>query len=125
MQKRPLYIPTEADICKLQEIRKANDINRVLPEDDLGVSPEVTEDFMFEMPVNHSHKRGKNDSTLTMVAFVFDLNFDYSYEYFRKHKFMDKMYKKLNNKELFKPYIDEANNYVERKCKDAKDKIFS
>ena len=114
------------DADKIDIIHNVVDIGEIkLPEDDFGVSPEVTEDFNLKMLVNHNHKRTKNDSTLTMVAFVFDLNFDYSYEYFKNEDFVNKIFNKLNNKDLFEPYIDIANKHIERKLKDAKCKIFS
>lgn len=121
-----LYSEIIRDADKIDIIN--NVVNRgeiKLPEDDNGVGKEVDEDFRLEMPVHHSHKETKNDSTLTMVAFVFDLNFPYSYEYFKEHDFINKMYDKLKNKELFWPYINQANEYVKRKCKNVRNKIFS
>ena len=69
-----------------------------------------------EKAINREIKKVKNDSVITMVAFVFDLNFKYSFKRFRDYKFMDKIYEKLNNKQIFKYYIDKAKEYIERMC---------
>ena len=114
------------DADKIDIIHNVVDLGGIkLPEDDNGISLQVSSDFYSNKPINHLHKSTKNDSTLVMIAFVFDLNFDYSYEYFKKNKFINKIYKKLENKKLFKPYIDKANEYIEGKCKDVKYKIFA
>ena len=66
------------DADKIDIIHNVADTGKIsLPEDEFGVSMLVAEDFCYERPVNHSHKYTKNDSTLTMIAFVFDLNFDF------------------------------------------------
>ena len=57
---------------------------------------------------------------MIMLAFVFDLNFKYSFEYFRDNDFVNKMYSKLKNKSIFKEYVDELNKYIEGKCNDVR-----
>jgi len=105
------------DADKIDIIHIVADLGEInLNEDDNGISDFVKEDFKNERLVNRLHKSTKNDATLTMVAFVFDLNFDYSFNYFNDNKFIDKIYSKLKNKELFSPYIDIANNYVKKRC---------
>ncbi len=124
--REALHCKIIRDADKIDIIHNVVDLGGIkLPEDNNGISISAAADFDSSKPVHHSHKSTKNDSTLVMIAFVFDLNFDYSYEYFKKHKFVNKIYKKLDDKKLFKPYIDKANNYVEGKCKDAKCKILA
>lgn len=96
-----------------------------LPEDDNGISTKVTDDFYDEKLIHHTDKKTKNDSTMLMLSFIYDLNFDYSYEYWKDHKYINKIYKKLKNKELFEPYIEKANGFIEGKCKDVKHKILT
>ncbi|MBQ6282689.1 MAG: HD domain-containing protein [Bacilli bacterium] len=90
--------------------------NIKINEDANGVSGKVKEQFDSEKIIDRKYKQYKNDSVITMIAFVFDLNFKYSYKYYKDNKFMDKMLNKLNNKEVFKYYIDKAKEYIERKC---------
>ena len=89
-------------------------------EDDYGISDLTKEDFNLEVPIPYAHKKTKNDSVLTMLCFIFDLNFEYSYKYFKDNEFVNKMFNKLKNKELFKEYFDKANKYVESRCNNGK-----
>ncbi len=96
-----------------------------LKEDDSDISDEVKNAFLNGVSINHSMKKTVNDSIITRLAFVYDLNFKYSYEYFRDNRFIDLFYEKLKNKEKFKEYIDIINSYVERKCTYARGKVFT
>ena len=72
-----------------------------ISEDEDGISEKVKEDYELEIPVSHSHKSKINDAILTMIAFVFDLNFSYSYQYFKDGRTM--FYFELKFKILFAP----------------------
>lgn len=87
-----------------------------LNDDESKVSQLVKEEFDKEKPIDHKYKNVKNDAIVTIIAFVFDLNFKYSFNYFKDNKFMDKMLNKLNNKKIFEYYIESAKKYIERKC---------
>lgn len=114
------------DADKIDIMHNACNLNGIkINEDENGISEKVTEDFELLVPVSHSHKSKVNDSVLTMIAFVFDLNFLYSYRYFRDNEFINKMYNKLKNKKLFKPYIEKANGFVEGKCKNVGCKVLT
>lgn len=114
------------DADKIDIIYNATCLGEIkLNDDDSEISELVDEDFKNHVLVKHSHKRTKNDSLLTMISFVFDLNFDYSFQYFKNENYINKYFDKLKNKNIFKKYIDIANDYVEGKCKDVRSKIFT
>lgn len=92
-------------------------------EDDNGITRKVREDFFNRRAINHKDKRTKNDSAITMLSFMFDLNFDYSYQYYRDKGYVGLFYERVKNKELFKDYTDFANEYIERKCNYVRNKI--
>ena len=85
----------------------------------------VKNDFLRERSVHHAHKNTKNDSVMTVFGFVFDLNFEYSYQYFKDNEFINKMFDMLENKDIFEEYVEKINEYVERKCNNVRDKVFS
>lgn len=106
------------DIDKLDIIYNVVNLNQIsFKDDDSFISCDVKEKFKCEKSIIKSPNNTKNDSLLIMLAFVFDLNFNFSYEYYKKHDLVNKMYSKINNKDLFKEYIDILNNYIERKMK--------
>jgi len=94
-------------------------------DDNSRISSLVVQDFLLERSVHHAHKKTKNDSVMTVFGFVFDLNFEYSYQYFKDNEFINKMFDMLENKDIFEEYVEKINEYVERKCNNVRDKVFS
>ena len=88
----------------------------VLNDDDKEISKEVVEIFNSEKTIDYKYKKTKNDAVITMLAFVYDHNFDYSYRYYKDNDFINKMFSKLKYKNIFKEYVDKLNEYIERKC---------
>lgn len=109
------------DIDKIDIIYNATDLGQIkLNDDDSEISEKVKNSFYQNHIVSKLDKKTHNDSVMIMLAFVFDLNFKYSYEYFRDNDFVNKMYSKLKNKSIFKEYVDELNKYIEGKCNDVR-----
>lgn len=109
------------DADKIDIIYNATDLGQIkLNDDDSEISEKVKNSFYQKHIVSKLDKKTHNDSVMIMLAFVFDLNFKYSYEYFRDNDFVNKMYNKLKNKSIFKEYVDELNKYIEGKCNDVR-----
>ncbi len=92
----------------------------VLHDDDSAIGDAVKISFNNNKPIKKEDRVTKNDSVMIMFAFIFDLNYKYSYEYFLKNDFVNRMFSKLKNKEIFKEYVDKLNEYIERKCNDVR-----
>lgn len=90
--------------------------NIVFSDNDSFIRNEMIKCFKDNKPIRVKLNTTINEAILIRFAFVFDLNFNFSYEYYKKHDLVNKMYSKIHNKELFKDYIDILNNYIERKC---------
>lgn len=114
------------DADKIDIIYNASMLGQIsINSDESNISDEVKQDFINYKNVYYAHKKTKNDRILTMLSFPFDLNFDYSFNYFKDNKFIDKIYNKIDNKEIFEPYIEIINNYIEGKCKNVTSKVQS
>ena len=55
-----------------------------------------------------------------MFGFVFDLNYEYSFKYYKENNIIGKMYNKLKDKTKFKEYVEILNEYIEGKCKNVR-----
>lgn len=116
--KELLHSKIIRDIDKLDIIYNVVNLNQIsFKDDDSFISCDVKEKFKCEKSIIKSPNNTKNDSLLIMLAFAFDLNFNFGYEYYKKHDLVNKMYSKIINKDLFKEYINILNNYIERKIK--------
>ena len=105
------------DADKIDIIYNAVELGHIkMDEDDNEISDIVKEQFDKRIPIKNKWENKNNDAIVTMIAFVFDLYFKYSFNYIKDNKFMDKMLAKLNNKKIFKYYIYKAKEYIERMC---------
>lgn len=112
------------DIDKIDILNIVTNLSGIpLNDDNSDITKEVDECFFNEECVNHIYKKSKNDSVITMLSFIFDLNFDYSYKRFNERNYIKLFQSKLKNKSKFQKYIDYATTYIERKCNDVKCKI--
>ncbi len=95
-----LYQFSNPKILKLDE--EENDI----------VSQIVKEKFFKHESIDKNDVKNKNDGTLMKIAIIFDLNYDYSKNIILEREYLERMLEYLNNKKLFKPYIEEAINFL-------------
>lgn len=106
------------DADKLDIIHNVVNIGSInFKSDESKISDGVIADFKNEKSINAKNKRTHNDALMTMLAFVFDLNFDYSYRKYEEQGYVDKMYEMIENKKIFSDYVDYLDEYIKRKCK--------
>ena len=65
-------------------------------------------------PISNITGIDANDSTLLTLAFIFDINYDYSLKIIKEQKLLDNLYKKVGTKNngLYFEYI---NKYIEKR----------
>ena len=82
--------------------------------DDEEISDEVKDEFFKDTQVLYSTVKNKNEHLIAMIAMVFDLNYDYSKKRILREKYLDKILSYTKNKEMFRPYIEEAKKYLRK-----------
>ena len=112
-ERETLHSKIVRDADKL-DILYAFSTNRILEveEDDSEINENVSEEFFAHRQVIKADVKSKNDRIIMLMGLVFDLYFDYSKERVLNEEYMKKLYDHLQNKKLFKPYIDEINKYL-------------
>jgi len=114
------------DIDKIDIMYNAIFLGQIkVNSDNSPISDEVRRNFFENKSIEHSIKKTKNDNILTMIAFIFDLNYEYSAKYFKDNRFIELFNEKINNDKIFDTYIKYAINYLEGKCKNARGKILT
>ena len=101
------------DSDKIDIINMSIISNAIVSVDDEEITSLVEDDFFKCKPVKHEHRKTNNDAIIIRLAFIYDLNFDYSINYFINHKLMDSLFKRVEHKEMFRPYFDFAKQYLE------------
>lgn len=80
-----------------------------------SVSKEMETDFFNCKPTSIKYIKSANDSIVLYLCYVYDLNFKVSYEILNQKKYYDKIYERLNDKDIFEPYIKQINNYIKER----------
>ena len=76
------------------------------------ISKEIESDFFNHNPADKNHVKSPNDSIVLFLCYIYDINFKESYEILLNEKYYEKIYNRLNDKELFTPYIKYVNKYI-------------
>lgn len=113
--KRLCRVLRDADKLDIMYLISINSIK--LNECDADFSEKIINDFMSCKSIDIHDIKNDNDNILMKLAFVYDLNFEYSFKFIKKYKLIEKMYENLNNKERFLPYIQKVKEYIDSKLK--------
>lgn len=98
------------DIFYLFSINK-----ELIIEDNEDISLEVEKEFYLKKCINYKVIKNRSDKILLYLAFVYDLNFEYSFKYLKETKLIDKIFDGMINKEKYKKYFDFINKYIEER----------
>jgi len=84
-------------------------------ETDEPITEKVKSDFKQNKLILLTDTQNENDAILVHLAFVFDLNYKYSFKHLHDHKIIEKYFEQIKNKEKFKPYFDIIQNYIKER----------
>jgi len=106
----------DADKVDIFHIYACTDYQAGLGGDD--IHPKVKEEFEKGELINGvKNIKTFGDHILRTLAFIYDVNYDYSLKIIKDEKYIDKFYQNLENKELYKPYFDKINKLIEERLK--------
>ena len=102
------------DADKLDILYSLNnrEIKSIIWEDDSSISKRVESEFFTERSIKNDGTENKNEKIITMFSFIYDINYYASLDIIKNENYYGKIYKRLKNKEIFKPYIDHVNKYI-------------
>jgi len=84
-------------------------------ETDEPITEKISKDFKSKKLLLTTDKRNPNDTILAHLAFVFDLNYKYSFRYLYENKIIDKYFEQIKNKEKFRIYFEIVQKYIEKR----------
>ena len=102
------------DIFDAYTYLKAYNITNI--DDD--VTNEVAIQFKKHESINRKIRKTKADLLLSVIAFVFDINYKESLEIIYAQKYLDELYNQIENRERFKEYFEFAKDYVKERIGD-------
>ena len=89
----------------------------MIEEDNSEISSAVIESFYKKEYINYKDVKGLSDKIILNLAFVFDINYDYSFKYIKNQKLIEKIFENINNKEKFRVYFEFVIDYINERVK--------
>ena len=87
----------------------------ILKQDNKEISEELEKDFFNGNVANKNNINSLNDGLVLTLCYIYDINFKESYEIIYQNKYYDKIYERINRKDIFKKYIEYTNNYIKER----------
>ena len=91
------------------------DIKGILKQDESKLSEPLTKDFFDNKPGNVKDVKSKNDSLSITFGYIYDINFKESYQIIYENKYYQKIYERINRKDIFKEFYDYTIKYIEER----------
>lgn len=86
-----------------------------LRQDNEEITDKLEEAFFNNQIGNIKHSKSKNDGLVITFCYVYDINFKETYEVIKENKYYNKIYERINRKDIFKKYLDYINKYIEER----------
>ena len=81
------------------------------------ISKSIEEKFYKNESLNYNDINNNNEKILLKFAMIFDLNFDYSFNYIKDNLFIEKIFNQLEEKDRFEPYFEHVKKYVKERTR--------
>jgi len=81
-------------------------------DDNSEISQAISDEFYQGKLLRKENRKTKSDLILFYLAMIFDMNFKYSYKYLRDNRLIEGLFKNIEKKEKFQPYLEYINKYM-------------
>ena len=102
----------DADKLDILYVLGNPNIKGILKQDETEISKELDIAFFNKTSGNVKDVKSKNDSLVIIFGYIYDINFKESYQIIYENKYYDKIYERINRKDIFNKYIEYANKYI-------------
>lgn len=82
---------------------------------DGDISSEVKNEFYEHKMIHNEFKKTEADKVIGTLSYLYDINFEQSYEYIISENFIWNLYNRLNDKEKFVEYFEYIDSYIREK----------
>lgn len=90
-------------------------IKGILRQDNSEISKELENEF-FNNKIGHiKYSKSPNDGLVVTFCYIYDINFKETYKIIYENNYYDKIYERINRKDIFKKYIEHTNKYIKER----------
>ena len=106
----------DADKIDIFYLYSIGDLNLI--GDDNNISREIEKQFYENKLIKKEDIINSNEKVILQLAMIFDLNFDYSFNYLKENKIIESLFKRIKNKEKFENYFEYVKELIEKREKE-------
>ena len=92
-------------------------IKPILRQDNQNITKILEENFFNHQIGNLKYSKSFNDGLVITFCYIYDINFKETYQIIYEKDYYNKIYERINRKDIFKEYIDYLNKYLEERIK--------
>ena len=91
------------------------EIKEILKQDDKEISIKLENDFFNNEIGNIKDIKSLNDGLVITFCYIYDINFKETYQIIYENNYYNKIYERINRKDIFEKYLDYTNKYIKER----------
>ena len=91
------------------------EIKEILKQDDKEISIKLENDFFNNEIGNIKDIKSLNDGLVITFCYIYDINFKETYQIIYENNYYDKIYERINRKDIFEKYLNHTNKYIKER----------
>ena len=91
------------------------EIKEILKQDNGEISKELENDFFNNKIGNIKDSKSSNDGLVITFCYIYDINFKETYQIIYENNYYDKIYERINRKDIFEKYLNHTNKYIKER----------
>ena len=105
----------DADKLDILYVLGQEKYKKILRQDEVQISKKIEESFFNNQPGNIKNVKSHNDGLVITFSYIYDVNFKVTFEIIHKEKYYDKIYERINRKDIFEKYLNHTNKYIKER----------
>ena len=90
-------------------------IKKILRQDNSVISKKIETSFFNNQIGNIKDSKSKNDGLVITFCYIYDINFKITHQIIKENKYYDKIYERINRKDIFEKYLEHTNKYIDER----------
>ena len=88
------------------------EIKPILKQDESKITDKLETSFFNNQKGNIKYSISKNDGLVITFCYIYDINFKETYQIIKENKYYEKIYSRINRKDIFEKYLKHTQKYI-------------
>ena len=102
----------DADKLDILYALSNKEIKPILKQDESLITKELDTSFFNNQKGNIKYSKSNNDGLVITFCYIYDINFLETYQIIKENKYYEKIYSRINRKDIFEKYLEHTKKYI-------------